>query len=102
MSNDQSEFSKDNTSNFMQTNPMMERIRTTLHQQLLQTRDRVKLELTEQEQSLKEWKRSREDAGIELYGQQQQLSRLQSSLRSLDQSYEAELQERTEGQNKML
>ncbi|KAL7534986.1 hypothetical protein ACHAXR_006191 [Thalassiosira sp. AJA248-18] len=94
--------SEDDTSNFVQTNPMMERIRLTLHEQLLQTRDRVKLELREQEEILKESKRSREDAGIELYGMQQQLSRLQTSLKSVDQLYETVSKERVEGQNKVL
>eukprot|EP00571_Detonula_confervacea_P011517 CAMPEP_0172306570 /NCGR_PEP_ID=MMETSP1058-20130122/7620_1 /TAXON_ID=83371 /ORGANISM="Detonula confervacea, Strain CCMP 353" /LENGTH=892 /DNA_ID=CAMNT_0013018499 /DNA_START=790 /DNA_END=3464 /DNA_ORIENTATION=- len=99
---DQSSDSEDDTSNFVQTNPMMERIRSTLHEQLLQTRDRVKLELSQQEDALKESKRLREDAGIELYGMQQQLSRLQSSLNNVDQRYEAVSQERAEGQTKVL
>ncbi|KAL9186465.1 hypothetical protein ACHAXT_005703 [Thalassiosira profunda] len=77
--------SEDDASAFAEQNPMMDRLRLTLHEQLVQTRDRVKLELIEQEEALREAKRSREDAGIELYGQQQQLSRLQTSLRAVDE-----------------
>lgn len=87
-------------SDFIQTNPMLERIRSTLYQQLLQTRDRAKLELTEKERALKETKRLREDAGIELYGVQQQLSRLQSGLKSVEEGYEHVSRERAEGQAK--
>jgi len=93
--------SLDDTSN-LQTNPMMERIKSTLYSQLFQTRDRVKLELLEQEDALKQSKRLREDAGIELYGMQQQLSRLQSNLTSVDEQYEVISQERVDGQNKLL
>ena len=89
------------TSN-LRTNPMMERIKSTLYSQLLQTRDRVKLELLEQEDALKQSKRLREDAGIELYGMQQQLSRLQSNLHSVDEQYEVISQQRVDGQNKLL
>jgi hypothetical protein len=38
---------------------MLERIRSTLYQQLLQTRDRVKLELTEKERALLDIKEDR-------------------------------------------
>eukprot|EP00804_Cyclotella_cryptica_P004250 CCRYP_016797-RA/>CCRYP_016797-RA protein AED:0.28 eAED:0.23 QI:0/0/0/1/1/1/2/0/903 len=83
------------------TNPMMDRIRLTLREQLLQTRDRVKLELREQEDALKKAKREREDAGIELYGVQQQLDRLKSSLRAMDKRYDDVSNERAEGERKM-
>ena len=100
-------FSSNNNNNIndtsnLQTNPMMERIKSTLYSQLLQTRDRVKLELLEQEDALKQSKRLREDAGIELYGMQQQLSRLQSNLTSVDEQYEVISQQRVDGQNKLL
>ena len=73
-----------------------------MYEQLLQTRDRIRLELAEQEDALKESKRSREDAGIELYGMQQQLSRLQSNLKSVDERYETVSKERVDGQKKVL
>ena len=81
---------------------MMERIRSTLYEQLQQTRDRVKLELIEQEDALKQSKRLREDAGVELYGMQQQLSRLQGNLQSVDERYESISQERIDGQAQVL
>ena len=92
----------DDVENFVQTNPMMDRIRSTLKDQLLQTRDRVKAELLEQEQALKESKRAREDAGIELYGVQQQLSRLQSGLTTIDKRYSTVSEERIESQQKLM
>ena len=94
------------SNNFIQSssssNPMMERIRSTLYEQLQQTRDRVKLELIEQEDALKQSKRLREDAGVELYGMQQQLSRLQVNLQSVDERYESVSQERIDGQAQVL
>ena len=84
------------------TNPMLDRIRSTLYQQLLKTRDRVKLELLEKERALKEVKRVTEDAGIELYGVQQQLSRIQSSLKSVEEEYESLSKDRVEGQRKVI
>ena len=90
------------TNNFLQTNPMLDRIRSTLNEQLLQTRDRLKLETLEQEEALIESKRLREDAGTELYGVQQQLSRLQSSVKSIDERYAQLSTERIEGSNKVL
>lgn len=86
---------------FVQTNPIMDRVRLTLREQLLQTRDRVRLELKEQEDELKKAKREREDAGIELYGVQQQLARLQSNLKSIDKRYDEVSKERIEGQAKV-
>ena len=87
--------------NFVKTNPMMDRVRLTLREQLLQTRDRVRLELKEQEDELKTAKRQREDAGIELYGVQQQLARLQSNLKSIDKRYDEVSKERIESQAKV-
>lgn len=83
-------------------NPMLDRIRSTLYQQLLKTRDRVKLELIEKERALKEVKRVTEDAGIELYGVQQQLTRIQSTLKSVEEEYESVSKERVDGQSKVI
>jgi chromosome segregation ATPase len=90
------------STDFVRTNPTMDRIRLTLKQQLVQTRDRIRLEVIEQEDALKEAKREREDAGIELYGVQQQLSRIQSSLKTIDKRYDAVSTERVEGQKKVV
>ena len=73
-----------------------------MNEQLLQTRDRVKLEMLEQEEALKESNRLREDAGTELYGVQQQLSRLQSSLKSIDERYTQLSTQRMDGQKQVL
>ncbi|KAL7504798.1 hypothetical protein ACHAXN_002356 [Cyclotella atomus] len=86
---------------FIQTNPIMDKVKLTLREQLLQTRDRVRLELKEQEDELKKAKREREDAGIELYGVQQQLAWLQSSLKSIDNRYDEVSKERIEEQTKV-
>lgn len=107
MSNDSNEKMNDEstTSNnlFSQSNnPMLDRIRSTLYQQLLKTRDKVKLEFLEKERALKEVKRVTEDAGIELYGVQQQLTRIQSTLKSVEEEYESVSRERVEGQSRVI
>lgn len=83
-------------------NPMLDRIRSTLYQQLLTTRDRVKLELLEKERALKDVKRVTEDAGIELFGVQQELTRIQTSLKSVEEEYDSVSRERAEGQSKVI
>lgn len=102
MDSDKDSRNDNTTNNFVQTNPIMDRIRLTLNEQMLQTRDRVKLEMLEQEEALRESKRMREDAGNELYGVQQQLSRLQTSFKSIDERYTQSSTERIEGQKKVL
>ena len=79
----------------------LERVRLILRQQLLQTRDRIKLELLEQEEALKGSKRAREDADTELDGMQRQLLRLQSSLQTMDQRYEEVSKKRVECQHQV-
>jgi coiled-coil domain-containing protein 40 len=82
-----------------QTGDPLERVRLTLREQLLKTRDRVKLELLEQEEVLKTSKRAREDADIELNGMKRQLSRLQTNLKTMDQRYEEVSKKRVECQH---
>mmetsp|Transcript_410 Transcript_410/g.677 ORF Transcript_410/g.677 Transcript_410/m.677 type:complete len:708 (-) Transcript_410:26-2149(-) len=81
------------------TGDPLERVRLTLREQLLQTRDRLKLELLEQEEASKKSKKAREDADVELDGMQRQLSRLQTNLQSMDQRYEEVFQKRVERQH---
>ncbi|KAK1738210.1 hypothetical protein QTG54_010879, partial [Skeletonema marinoi] len=81
------------------TGDPLERVRLTLRQQLIQTRDRIKLELLEQEEALKTSKREREDADVKLDGMQRQLSRLQTNLQTMDQQYEEVFQKRVECQH---
>eukprot|EP00986_Skeletonema_menzelii_P015021 scaffold10836_cov128-Skeletonema_menzelii.AAC.1 len=84
------------------TGDPLERVRLTLREQLLQTRDRVKLELLEQEEALKASKKAREDADVELDGMQRQLSRLQTNLQMMDQRYEEVFQKRVECQHDVV
>ena len=95
------EIAEVDVTNFVQKNPIMDRVRLTLREQLLQTRDRVRLELKEQEDELKKAKREREDVGIELYGVQQQLARLQANLGSIDKRYDEVSKERMKEQEKV-
>jgi len=81
------------------TGDPLERVRLTLREQLIQTRDRIKLELLEQEEALKKSKREREDADVKLDGMQRQLSRLQTNLQTMDQRYEEVFQKRVECQH---
>ena len=81
------------------TGDPLERVRLTLREQLIQTRDRIKLELLEQEEALKKSKREREDADVKLDGMQRQLSRLQTNLQTMDQRYEEVFQKRVESQH---
>lgn len=81
------------------TGDPLERVRLTLREQLLQTRDRLKLELLEQEEASKASKKAKEDADVELDGMQRQLSRLQTNLQSMDQRYEEVSQKRVERQH---
>eukprot|EP00985_Skeletonema_marinoi_P030805 scaffold34008_cov135-Skeletonema_marinoi.AAC.3 len=81
------------------TGDPLERVRLTLREQLIQTRDRIKLELLEQEEALKKSKREREDADVKLDGMQRQLSRLQTNLQTMDQQYEEVFQKRVECQH---
>jgi len=69
-------------------NPLMDRVQLALRKQLQTTYDRVGCELREQQDALRTAKRNREDCGVELYGMQQQLARMQANLESLNKRYE--------------
>ncbi len=60
--------------------PLMERVQEALYQQLVQNHERVTLELREKEEDLRRVSQKREDIGVELYGVQQQLAKLQMAL----------------------
>jgi len=70
-------------------NPGMDRVKLALKQQLKTTRDRLKDELIEKEDALREAKKAREDCGVHLYGVQQQLARLQDNLVALEKEHES-------------
>ena len=74
--------------------PLMQRVQDALLGQLQQTYDRLKGELRVKEEDLKRTKDKRETVGVELYGQQQQLARLQLTLESFQNSFGNCVQER--------
>lgn len=61
-------------------NPLLERVQVALKKQLTATSTRVEVKLREEEEDLKRAKQRREDLGVELYGVQQRLARLQMDL----------------------
>ena len=61
-------------------NPLMARVHEAMHIQLKNQDERAELELREREEELRRFKKKREDTGVELYGVQQQLAKLQLSL----------------------
>ena len=63
-------------------NPLLERVQVALKKQLTATSTRVEVKLREEEEDLKRVKQRREDLGVELYGVQQRLARLQMDLES--------------------
>lgn len=69
------------------TNPMMERVQRALKEQLQNTYNRIKRDSLEKQQELRNAKKEREDCGVELYGMQQQLARLQCNLDSTNENY---------------
>jgi len=66
--------------------PLMHRVQETLHLQLRETHDRLSEELRVRQEDLKKTREKREEVGVELYGQQQQLARLQLMLESTHES----------------
>ena len=60
--------------------PQMERVQEALYQQLMRDHERVALELREKGEELKRAKQRREDTGVELYGVQTQLAKLQMAV----------------------
>ena len=57
--------------------PLMSRLQAALHKQLSDDNHRVELQLREKEETLKSLRREREDVGVQLYGVQQQLAKMQ-------------------------
>ena len=65
------------------SHPMMHRIQDALYKQLQREYERTTLEMREKETEVTAVNRKREDVGVELYGTQQQLARLQMALEAL-------------------
>lgn len=60
-----------------------------LHKQVEKRRDRIMAQLREKKEDAERLKKAREDTGVELYGVQQQLAKLQGELDSAQKSAEA-------------
>ncbi len=60
--------------------PQMERVQEALYQQLMRDHERVALELRENTEEMKKAKQRREDMGVDLYGVQTQLAKLQMAV----------------------
>ena len=58
-------------------NPLYARIRAALSKQLEEQQSRIREDLREKDEDLKRLKKKKEDVGVELYGVQQQLARMQ-------------------------
>jgi len=71
----------------MGDHPLMERVQDALYQQLQNSHERVALELREGEEELRRVKTNREDIGVELYGVQQQLAKLQMQLENTHNNF---------------
>jgi chromosome segregation ATPase len=79
-----------------------DRLNQALQAQLLQTQQRVKRELQEQEDELKAAKVRREDVGLELYSMQQQLSKLQGSLEAMNERHAAIVEKRARADKRIV
>ena len=82
----------------LKKNPLMDRLQTALREQLQKTHERVKRELREQEELLRRAKEQREECGVQLYGAQQQLSRVQLNLESIKDKNELIAKSRIENE----
>ena len=82
-------------------NPMMERVKRALRDQLEKTYDRIKQDSLEQRQELKNAKKEREDCGVELYGMHQQLAQPQTSLDGANDDHTELIYSRMEGEKEM-
>ena len=80
------------------SNPIMDRVQRALREQLQKTYERIKRDTQEQQQELRNAKKRREDCGVELYGMQQQLARLQTSLDSANTDHEDLIRGRSKGE----
>jgi len=74
---------------FLANNPAMQRVQAALKRQLERQRVELDEEIREKKAQLSDAKRRREDTGVSLYGSQQQLAKLQTSVEELRDQYEA-------------
>ena len=79
-------------------NPLYARIRAALSKQLQDQQERVSEELREKDEGVKRLRKKKEDVGVELYGVQQQLARMQIMLEKTHENFNAirQLREQSE------
>lgn len=79
-------------------NPLYARIRAALSKQLQDQQQRISEELREKGEGLKRLRKKKEDVGVELYGVQQQLARMQIMLEKTHENFNAvrQLREQSE------
>ena len=74
--------------------PLLARAQAALESQLVTAKETVELQLREKAEALKVAKTQREQIGVDLYGQQQQLAKLQISLDRIAHDYQASAEAR--------
>ena len=76
------------------THPLMEKAQKALTKQLKETQYRLKVQVLEKEDSLKRVGAERENLGVQLYSLQQQLARIQLTLETTQNDYNASIDAR--------
>ena len=94
------ELEEDLIRNFAQ-NSMMNRVQKALHEQLLRTHKRLKQDLFEEKSAWQNAKKKREDIGVNLYGYQKQLARLQQKLDDTEKDRENLVHKRRAGEENL-
>ncbi|PRW44941.1 Coiled-coil domain-containing 40 isoform C [Chlorella sorokiniana] len=81
--------------------PLLRRAQEALHRQLAEQKLRLQEELRERKKALKDAKQRREDVGVELYGFQQQLAKLQLALERAGDAHTAAAAQRAEADSQL-
>jgi len=98
---DESDIDDIDEEDFLSNNPAMQRVQAALKRQLERQREELDDEIREKKAQLTDAKRRREDTGVSLYGAQQQLAKLQTSVEELRDQYESLSVEGEKVQNKL-
>jgi len=67
--------------------PLMARLQNALTKQLTDEHERVDLQLREKEEEVRKVKKEREDTGVQLYGVQHQLAKMQTKFERTHDNY---------------
>jgi len=81
--------------------PLLARAQAALKGQLISAKERAELELREKEEALKVAKTQREQIGVDLYGQQQQLAKLQINLENVSEDLHAVAEARVKADDEL-